>query len=89
MAGLIDGDDYIYERQNGLFSIVITFDIRDKLLAETVQQKLGGRRRGPVLSFRVRAAEARRLGLGVRPVIYILPFGRTDWPWACWRGKRC
>ena len=42
MAGLIDGDGYIYKRQSGLFSIVITFDIRDKLLAETVQQKLGG-----------------------------------------------
>ena len=42
LAGLIDGDGYIYERKNGLFSLVITFDIRDKLLAETIQQKLGG-----------------------------------------------
>lgn len=42
LAGLIDGDGYFYERQNGLFSIVITFDIRDKLLAEMVQQKLSG-----------------------------------------------
>lgn len=39
LAGLIDGDGYIYERQNGLFSIVITFDIRDILLAPRKREK--------------------------------------------------
>jgi hypothetical protein len=42
LAGLIDGDGYIYERPNGLFSVVITFDIRDKFTAEMVQKHLGG-----------------------------------------------
>ncbi len=42
LAGLIDGDGYIYQRSNGLFSLIIIFDIRDKSTAEFIKNSLGG-----------------------------------------------
>jgi hypothetical protein len=43
LAGLIDGDGYFYERKiNGLFSLVITFDLKDEKTAQMVKNRLGG-----------------------------------------------